>query len=184
MLPILHYDKQSKIEYLDKMLIEKQIESLVERIVETSNPTVITAYETKIGKLEREKLVLEEKRLQSGNPRGTFEEMFELAMSFFANPSKLWHSGSHLHRRLVLKLTFADRLSYCRKSGFRTPETTLPFKALGSFREGESVMAERVGFEPTIPLRVYRISSAAHSATLPPLHARHAGFRPFTALAA
>lgn len=30
-------------------------------------------------------------------------------------------------------------------------------------------MAERVGFEPTLPLPVNRISSAAHSTTLPPL---------------
>jgi hypothetical protein len=32
-----------------------------------------------------------------------------------------------------------------------------------------SIMAERVGFEPTIPLQVCRISSAVHSTTLPPL---------------
>ena len=30
-------------------------------------------------------------------------------------------------------------------------------------------MAERVGFEPTVRLPVHRISSAAHSTTLPPL---------------
>lgn len=162
--------------------IEKQIDSLLERIVEASNPTVITAYENKIAKLEREKLVLEEKRVSSGLVRGTFEEMFELAMFFFANPSKLWVSGSHMHRRLVLKLTFADRLQYCRKSGFRTPEMALPFKALASFREGERVMAERGGFEPPILLRVCRISSAVHSATLPPLRARRAGFKSFRAL--
>ncbi|MCP5400661.1 MAG: recombinase, partial [Sphingomonas sp.] len=134
----------------DIQKLEKQIDALLERIVEATNPTVINAYETKIAKLEREKLVLEEKRLTSGNPRGRFEDMFELAMRFLSNPSKLWVSGSHAHRRLVLKLTFADRLSYCRKSGFRTPEMTLPFKALVSFREGENVMAEREGFEPSI----------------------------------
>jgi hypothetical protein len=123
--------------------LDRQVESLLNRIVEATNPSVIAAYENKIANLEREKIVLEEKRLSVGNARGTFEEMFELAMSFFANPSKLWHSGSHLHRRLVLKLTFAERLSYCRKSGFRTPEMALPFKALTGFRDGESRMAER-----------------------------------------
>jgi hypothetical protein len=45
----------------------------------------------------------------------------------------------------VLKLTFAANLSYCRKSGFRTPELALPFTALASFREGKRVMAEREG---------------------------------------
>ncbi len=149
--------------------LDRQVESLLSRIVEATNPSMIAAYENKIASIEREKIVLEEKRLSVGQPRGTFEEMFELAMSFFANPSKLWHSGSHLHRRLVLKLTFAERLSYCRKSGFRTPEIALPFKALAGFREGQNRMAERGGFEPPILLRVCRISSAVHSAALPPL---------------
>jgi hypothetical protein len=31
------------------------------------------------------------------------------------------------------------------------------------------ILAERVGFEPTVPLQVRRISSAVHSTTLPPL---------------
>ena len=153
----------------DIQTLEKQIDALLERIVEATNPTVITAYETKIAKLEREKLVLEEKRLTSGNPRGRFEDMFELAMRFFANPSKLWVSGSHAHRRLVLKLTFADRLSYCRKLGFRTPEMTLPFKALLSFHDGQSGMADRVGFEPTRRLPAYTLSKRAPSTARPPV---------------
>ena len=36
-------------------------------------------------------------------------------------------------------------------------------------------MAERVGFEPTVPSQVLRISSAVQSTTLPPLRIR---FRP------
>jgi hypothetical protein len=35
--------------------------------------------------------------------------------------------------------------------------------------EPDATMAERVGFEPTVPLQVRRISSAVHSTTLPPL---------------
>ena len=33
----------------------------------------------------------------------------------------------------------------------------------------EGQLAERVGFEPTVRLPVHRISSAAHSTSLPPL---------------
>ncbi len=46
------------------------------------------------------------------------------------------------------ELTFADRLAYVLGEGFRTPETTLPFKALGSFCGGENKMARPTGFEP------------------------------------
>ncbi|MCB1451414.1 MAG: recombinase family protein, partial [Nitratireductor sp.] len=133
----------------DIQTLEKQIDALLDRIVEADNPAVVMAYEKKIAKLEREKLLLEDKRLSSGQTRGAFEDVFELALGFFANPSKLWDSGSHLHRKLVLKLTFADRLEYCRNGGFRTPETTLPFKALGQICAGNNKMADRVGFEPT-----------------------------------
>ena len=41
----------------------------------------------------------------------------------------------------------------------------------------EKPVAERVGFEPTIRLPVYRISSAAHSTTLPPLRMYRVRFR-------
>jgi site-specific DNA recombinase len=116
----------------DIQTLEKQIDSLLERIVEATKPTVITAYENKIAKLEREKLVLEEKRPARGNPRGRFEDMFELAMRILSNPSRLGFRV-HAQRRPVLKLTFADRLSYCWKLGLRTSEMTLPFKAFGVF---------------------------------------------------
>ena len=33
----------------------------------------------------------------------------------------------------------------------------------------QRVVAERVGFEPTVPFQARRISSAVHSTTLPPL---------------
>ncbi len=39
----------------------------------------------------------------------------------------------------------------------------------GKLEESVCAMAERVGFEPTIPVKVCRISSAVHSTTLPPL---------------
>ena len=39
-------------------------------------------------------------------------------------------------------------------------------------------LAEGVGFEPTIRLNVYRISSPAHSTSLPPFLVRLAKLRP------
>ena len=41
-------------------------------------------------------------------------------------------------------------------------------------------VAEREGFEPTIPLRVCRISSAVLSTTQPPLRSAPPSFRPMT----
>ncbi len=125
--------------------IEKQIGLLVDRIVDSSSDTIIAAYEKRIGSLERTKLALEEKRAKSGERQGTFEELFERAFDFLANPSKLWHLGRFEYRRLVLRLSFAEQLAYCRNEGFRTPKTTMPFRMLSDLQGGGNMMAEREG---------------------------------------
>jgi hypothetical protein len=51
-------------------------------------------------------------------------------------------------RHVVMKLTFANQLSYVREEGFRTPETTFPFKALSDFSGVKNTMARPRGFEP------------------------------------
>ncbi|EIE52909.1 resolvase-like protein [Salipiger aestuarii] len=67
--------------------LAKQIDSLVDRIVESQNDRVTKAYESRIAKLEREKIRLEETIAKSGKSKHTFEELFELSMSSLAS---LW----------------------------------------------------------------------------------------------
>lgn len=128
--------------------IEKQIEQFLDRIVNTDTPSVITAYESRIAKLEQEKLLMTENLASCGKPQRPFGEMFEHAMAFLQNPQKLWASKRLEDKRAVLKLTFSDRLAYCRNQGFRTPQTALPFKALGLIQSGECELARQEGFEP------------------------------------
>jgi site-specific DNA recombinase len=109
--------------------IERQIEQLVDRIVEATVPSAITRYEQRIAQLEKEKLLMEES-IYSTPPQGRFEELFEHAMSFLSNPYKLWTLGQLAHKRTVLKLAFLDRLTYNRKTGLQTPLIALPFKVL------------------------------------------------------
>ena len=103
-------------------------------------PSVVTAYENRIAKLEKEKLLLGEQLADTGQPTRPFREMFEHSMAFFANPCNLWASERFEDKRAVLRLTFSERLAYCRKSGFRTPKTTLPFKVLGQICRGKMEM--------------------------------------------
>ena len=126
-------------------LIDKQIEQLVDRIMEASTPAVITKYEQRIDQLEKEKLILQEKLSIEPKNRKTFEELFELAMTFLSNPQKIWRSPRLEHKRTVLKMAFKDRLAYCRKSGLRTPHIALPFKDLSNFsgeKEGMVIPTE------------------------------------------
>ena len=73
------------------------------------------------------------------------EEMFEPAMTFLASPWKIWVKGSFEMRRLVLRLAFAERISYNRQTGLRTPTLALPFKALQAIECGNSAMARPEG---------------------------------------
>lgn len=132
--------------------LDKQIDQLLDRLVEAEGKTVIAAYEKRIGKLEAEKLVLAEKAAGSGKPLRPFAQMFELALRFLASPCEFWESGRFDLQRVVLRLAFSERLAYCRKEGFRTPELSLPFKALGMDFSRCCGMAEGGGFEP--PIRV------------------------------
>lgn len=63
-------------------------------------------------------------------PKGSFEKMFKLAMRFLANPYEIWKNGDILIKRTVLRLVFASPITFSRKEGLRTPETTFPFKVL------------------------------------------------------
>ncbi|HRQ60874.1 MAG TPA: recombinase zinc beta ribbon domain-containing protein, partial [Alphaproteobacteria bacterium] len=122
---------------------EQQIEQFLDRIVESSTASVIAAYERRIAKLEKDKLVIIEKLQANAFPKRGSTEQFELAFRFLENPHELWASERLDDKRLVLKLTFADRLAYCRNGGFRTPQTTLPFKALEAVQGGKCKMADR-----------------------------------------
>jgi site-specific DNA recombinase len=128
---------------------EKQVETLLERIVESDNPIVIKAYEAKIGKLERKKLLLAEKAAQTVPAKGRLEEFIEPALNFLANPWNLYENGSLAFKRTVLRLAFAEPLSYSHKNGYRTAQKAFPFRLLAEISSSKSEMVELIGLEPT-----------------------------------
>ncbi len=109
---------------------------------------LITAYEDRLRSLETQKLELSEKCEKNGAPQATFEEMFERAKLFLANPQKIWENGDFEEKRTVLKLAFSDNLAYQRNQGFRTPKTSIPFKVLDGFSNVKSNMVRPAGLEP------------------------------------
>lgn len=117
--------------------INKQIECLLDRIVEASTSFVITAYETHIAGLEQEKLVITEKLENGMGSKHTFEGLFELAFGFLKNSCKLWDSGQLPLQRMMLRLAFSERISYCRDQGLRTAELSKPFKVLTDLEIGD-----------------------------------------------
>ena len=131
--------------------IEKDVSSYLDKIVEVENATVIKSYEKRINELELRKAETAERIARSDSPMQDFGTAFRTALGFLANPGKLWDSEHLAHKRIVLKLSFAQRLKYHREKGFRTALTSSPFtllSALGAEIAGNGEMARPTGFEP------------------------------------
>jgi site-specific DNA recombinase len=128
--------------------IDKEVSSFLTRIVESSVPSVITAYEDRVRRLEEEKHALKERLATSTRPATSFDGALRTAFAFLASPSNLWKTGRLEDRQTVLKLTFASRLRYHRGEGFRTADLALPFKVLNRNSGAKNQMAHPSGFEP------------------------------------
>lgn len=131
--------------------IEKQVGQFLDRIVDSTVPAVIAAYEEKVGKLEEEKLLLRERMASASKPVSSFDDTLRTALDFLASPWNLWGTGRLQDRRTVLKLAFAERLVYSRENGFRTAQLSMPFKMLNGDFGAKNEMVHPTGFEPVTP---------------------------------
>ena len=120
--------------------------SLLDRIAEASNASVVHAYEARIDKLERQKIVLQERLDKAIPPKGHLEDCIDLALGFLAKPWNLYKNGDYAMRQKVLRLAFAEPLRYSQKGVYGTPEFSFPFKFLGGFSglKSEMVLQERI----------------------------------------
>ncbi len=140
-LRIEHAEKQSHDHRARLAKLDKQVDQLLDRVMDASVPSVIARYEDRIRALENEKLLVADKVVESTTPKSTFEASLRTALEFLANPWILWRSNRLEDKQTVLKLTFADRLRYSRKDGLRTANLSFPFKVLGDFAAGNLEMA-------------------------------------------
>ena len=128
--------------------LQEKIDSLVDRMVEADAPGVVAAYEARIERLQNDKRLLEDRVENTARPVTSFEDTFEHALRFLANSYEIWSSGHLGLRRTVLRLVFAEPISFCRKTCLRTAKTTLPFNALQSFSADKCGMVDPSGIEP------------------------------------
>ncbi|MFZ4122768.1 MAG: recombinase family protein [Caulobacterales bacterium] len=130
---------------------ERQISTLLDRIVQAKTQAVADALEERVVLLTSEKLELAERIEKSGKPLRSFDQSLRTALEFLANPWKLWSSGRLDCKRTVLKLAFSGNLQYARNQGFRTAALALPFKALAEFPSTREWMVGATGIEPVTP---------------------------------
>ncbi len=147
--------------------LDKQQDALLERLVETSTAKAIAAFETKIAKLEDEKLILTEKMGQNTKPRLTLEGIFELLTTFLSSPWNIYEKGNLMVKKTVLKTVFVAPLAYDRKEGFRTPQTSIVFRFLENITSKcEMVRMRRLELPRVLP------HSDLNAARLPFRHIR------------
>ena len=69
-----------------KLLLDGQIETTLDKIMTLTNATAVSALEKRIDDLESKKLVLDEKLQNFSQPVHSFSEMFELSLKYISNP--------------------------------------------------------------------------------------------------
>lgn len=122
--------RSAKIEITKQVKgVEKQIDGMLDRIVETDNASVIAAYEKRIENLERQKIVLNEKMGRTVPPKGRQRECIELALKFLASPWNIYKNGGFAMQQTVLRLAFSAPIRYCRNKGYGTIES-FPFQGV------------------------------------------------------
>ncbi|MGB6229102.1 MAG: recombinase family protein [Litorimonas sp.] len=124
--------------------IEGNASKMVDRMLATDNETVGSHIEKRIAQLDDEALRTRETIAEMSKKRPCYNDLFEHALTFLANPWKIWENGNYNERRNLLKMVFPYKIRYSRKSGLRTPQASVIFSFLGV--EGE--MAHRGGISP------------------------------------
>jgi len=136
MLEDLWEDRRAKVKAITCKInseidkLEDKASQVMSRLLSTTSPTLITAYEGEIQRIEENKLVLVEKAVKSGQPLKPFEEIYRTSLEFLLSPWKLWASNNIIERRTLLRLAFTGRIAYCRNKGYRTQETAMLFNVL------------------------------------------------------
>ena len=90
----------------------------------------MNAYEGKIDKLERDKIVLQEKIGKAVPEKGRLEDCMELALSFLSNPWNIYKNGDFAMRQTVLRMAFSEPLTYSLNGVYGTPKFSFPFRYL------------------------------------------------------
>ncbi len=119
---------------------ERQMEGLLDRIVDANSASIVSAYESRIEKLEQKKTVLNERLEKSVPKKGRLEDCIELSLQFLSKPWFLYEKGDHVMRQTILRLAFSEPLRYAPNGAYRTPELAFPFKYLAGISGSKSEM--------------------------------------------
>ncbi len=106
--------------------IENEISEYVEAVKRCHNAVVIQAIEEKIDELKAKGLRLGGRIKKPKDGDYDFQTAVNRVFDFLKNPLFMWKIGDLRQKRLVLRLVFAEPLTYERERGFQTAPLSLP----------------------------------------------------------
>ncbi len=131
--------------------LERKTAKIIDLIIGTDSPDIISAYENQIKQLEEQKAILRDNITKSLKPRYTFETTYRTVCTFLANPWKLWVSGNLEYQKLLLRLVFPERIAYCSNEGYRTAKIAEPVRLFQLLKHRNGGMVGDTGIEPVTP---------------------------------
>jgi len=128
--------------------IKIEVTLTVDKITQLSNPIALSALETRLEDLERERLVLENKIQNNPQDKIDVGTLIQEVVDFIPNTHKLWESGTTTEKKLLLELVFDDKITYSKKEGVRTPVFSPLYAILGNSDTTKNSLVEMAGVEP------------------------------------
>lgn len=145
---IASVDSLKKQHENDLDVVRAKIRTFLDKLSKTESDNLTSAYEKEIEKLTNEEQILE-KQVQVMRGRSMdFGTALDTTFGFLKNPYAYWKKDDLQSKHLVLKLVFADRLSYERGKGFGTVNLSLPLRVFELSELDDSSYVDPTGFEP------------------------------------
>jgi site-specific DNA recombinase len=128
--------------------VRAKIRTLLDRLSKTDNEGLIRTYEKELEKLSNEEQILESQVQVMRSRSPDFGTALDITFDFLKNPYVYWRKDDLKSKHLVLKLVFADKLTYKRGVGLGTANLSLPLRVFELSELRDSSMVDPTGIEP------------------------------------
>ncbi|MCB9806148.1 recombinase family protein [Candidatus Nomurabacteria bacterium] len=136
----------------EKRLIQKKIDTFMDRITNTDNQELISIYEDKIQQLSEEKvnLIKLQKNIEDNNR--DFGTAFNNILEKIKNPKNTWENGTLDDKREVFNLVYSEPIVFDWEKGFGTAKMSPVYELFEAISNSNSEYVE-MGPEPVTSFR-------------------------------
>jgi len=122
--------------------LEKEIDTLVNRLMDLSNRTAIAAIERRIEELETKRVELEAKTQEIPFAGIDAETAIKVGIRILTAPRLAWEEGSLTTKRVLQEHVLATPIPHDRNTGLGTPNLRLPFLVSSTLSSSHSCLVD------------------------------------------